>query len=103
MGGRWGPASPIAHPRRCSPWASLLGAIAVGVVGALSISLWLFAFVAAGTVLTVAYNLELFGGRMHSDLWFAFAWGRLPRADRLFVQARELRLDGTLSAGACLL
>lgn len=82
---------------------SLLGAIAVGVVGALSISLWLFAFVAAGTVLTVAYNLELFGGRMHSDLWFAFAWGAFPALTAFFVQARELRLDGTLVAGACLL
>ena len=25
-----------------------------------------------------AYNLELFGGRFHSDLWFALAWGAFP-------------------------
>lgn len=82
---------------------SLLGAMAVGIVGALSISLWLFAFVAAGAVLTLAYNLELFGGRMHSDLWFAFAWGAFPALTAFFVQAQELRLEGILVAGACLL
>lgn len=82
---------------------SLLGAIAIGVVGALSISLWLFAFVAAGALLTIAYNLELFGGRMHSDLWFAFAWGAFPALTAFFVQAQELRLDGILVAAACML
>ncbi|MGA7703368.1 MAG: hypothetical protein WB998_00565 [Solirubrobacteraceae bacterium] len=82
---------------------SLLGAIAVGVVGALSISLWLFAFVAAGALFTVAYNLELFGGLMHSDLWFAFAWGAFPALTAFFAQAQELRLDGILVAGACML
>jgi len=25
-----------------------------------------------------AYNLEWFGGRFHTDLWFAFSWGYLP-------------------------
>jgi hypothetical protein len=25
-----------------------------------------------------AYNLEWFGGRFHSDAWFAFSWGSLP-------------------------
>ncbi len=59
---------------------SLAGAAAIGVVGALaSISTWLFAFVGAGVALAVAYDLELLGGRMHSDLWFAFAGGRFPR------------------------
>lgn len=82
---------------------SLLGAIAIGIVGALTISLWLLVFVAAGALFTVAYNLELFGGRMHSDLWFAFAWGAFPALTGFFVQAQELRLDGVLVAGACML
>lgn len=25
-----------------------------------------------------AYNLELFNGRFHSEIWFAFSWGLLP-------------------------
>jgi hypothetical protein len=82
---------------------SLAGAIAIGVVGALSISLWLLAFVAFGALLTVTYNLELFGGRMHSDLWFAFAWGAFPALTAFFAQTRTLRLDCVLVAGACLL
>ncbi len=71
------------------------------MVGALSVSLWLLVFVAAGTVLALAYNLELFGGRMHSDLWFALAWGAFPALTAFFAQAQELRLDGLLVAGAC--
>jgi hypothetical protein len=82
---------------------SLVGAIAIGIVGALSISLWLLVFVAVGALLTVAYNLELFSGRMHSDLWFAFAWGAFPVLTAFFVQAKELRIDGLFVAGACML
>ena len=81
---------------------SLSGAVAIGVIGALSISLWLLVFVAAGALITVAYNLELFGGRMHSDLWFAAAWGAFPALTAFFAQAGELRLDGLLVAVACL-
>ncbi len=80
---------------------SLAGATAIGVVGAVTISIWLFAFVGAGVALTVAYNLELFGGRMHSDLWFAFAWGAFPALTAFWAQAGELRVDGGLVAGAC--
>jgi hypothetical protein len=83
--------------------SSLVGAIVIGIVGALTISLWLLVFVAVGALLTVAYNLELFGGRMHSGLWFAFAWGAFPALTAFFVQAQELRPDGILVAGACLL
>src|SRR4029453_5765510 len=31
-----------------------------------------------GGFIVVAYNLELFGGAFHSDLWFAVAWGSFP-------------------------
>lgn len=82
---------------------SLAGATAIGVIGALTISLWLLPFVAAGVVLTVAYNLELLGGRVHSDLWFALAWGAFPVLTAFFAQAQELRLDSLLVAGACLM
>jgi hypothetical protein len=82
---------------------SLAGATAIGVVGALTVSLWLLAFVAAGVVLTLAYNLELFGGRMHSDMWFALAWGAFPALTAFFAQAQELRIDGILVGAACLM
>jgi hypothetical protein len=82
---------------------SLSGAATVGVVGAITISLWLLAFVGCGVVLTVAYNLELFGGRMHSDLWFALGWGAFPALTAFWVQADGLRPEGLVVAMACLM
>ena len=35
-------------------------------------------FIVAGVVLTVGYNLELLGGRLHNDVVFAAAWGAFP-------------------------
>jgi hypothetical protein len=80
---------------------SLAGAVAIGVVGALTISMWLLAFVAAGVVLAVAYNLELLGGRLHSDVWFALGWGAFPALTGYWVCSAEIRLDTILVAGAC--
>src|SRR5437868_3330256 len=53
----------------------LLGGVALGVDAVLEVSAWMLAFVVVGAFLLVAYNLELFGGAFHSDLWFALAWG----------------------------
>ncbi len=41
----------------------------------------------AGAFLVVAYNLELFGGRFHNDLWFALAWGAFPALTGFWVNA----------------
>lgn len=82
---------------------SMMGAVAIGVVGAVSISYWLLGFVATGVLLVLAYNLELLGGRMHSDLWFALAWGAFPAFTAFWVQAGEVRVDGLLVAAACLM
>jgi hypothetical protein len=82
---------------------SLAGATAIGVFGAVTISIWLLAFVAMGVLMAIAYNLELFGGRMHSDLWFALGWGAFPALTAFWVQARELRVEGLLVAAACLM
>ena len=53
-------------------------ASAIGIAVALDFSLWLLPLVAAGAFLVPAYNLELFGGRLHSDVSFALAWGAFP-------------------------
>src|SRR5690242_13006928 len=58
--------------------AGLAGAVAIGIVGAFVVSPWLAPLVVAGGLLVPAYNLELAGGRFHSDLWFAVAWGAFP-------------------------
>jgi hypothetical protein len=58
--------------------AGLAGALTIGVIGAVVVSPSLVPFVAAGGFLVLAYNLELFGGRFHTDFWFAAAWGAFP-------------------------
>jgi hypothetical protein len=77
---------------------SLAGAAAIGVVTALYTNLWLLAFVAAGTFIAVAYNLELFGGRFHGDLWFALAWGAFPVLATYFAMAETVRVEAILAA-----
>lgn len=57
---------------------SIGAACAIGVVGAGSFEPWLAALVPVGLFLVLAYNLELLGGRFHSDLWFGLAWGGFP-------------------------
>ena len=79
----------------------LAGAIALGVHGAIEVSPWLWAFIATGALLVVAYNLELFGGAMHSDLWFALAWGAFPVLTAYFAQTGTLRVEAILAAAAC--
>ena len=47
---------------------SILGACGIGVVGALTFRAWLALLIPLGLFLVLAYNLELAGGRFHSDL-----------------------------------
>ena len=78
--------------------ASIAGAVAIGIVGAVTVNAWIGAFVAAGAFIVVAYNLELFGGRFHGDFWFALAWGSFPLLTGYFAVAEEL--DEIAVAGA---
>ena len=77
---------------------SLAGAAAVGIAVALRTNLWLLAFVAAGTFIAVAYNLELFGGRVHGDPWFSLAWGAFPVLATYFAAAETIRVEAVLGA-----
>lgn len=79
----------------------LAGAIGLGVHGTAEVSPWLWAFIAVGTFLVVAYNLELFGGVVHSDVWFALAWGAFPVLTAYFAQAATIRPSAVLAAAAC--
>jgi hypothetical protein len=78
--------------------ASIAGAVAIGIASALAWTLWLLPFIAFGAFIVVAYNLELFGGAFHSDLWFALAWGAFPLLTGYFVVAEELRVEALLAA-----
>jgi hypothetical protein len=83
--------------------AGLLGAVGIGIAGAVVVSATVLPLVVAGAFLVIAYNLELFGGRFHSDAWFAVAWGAFPALTGYWINALELRVQGLLVAGACLL
>jgi hypothetical protein len=82
--------------------ASIAGAVGIGVAAAFAWTPWLLAFVAAGAFLVFAYNLELFGGVFHTDLWFGVAWGAFPLLTGYFVVAEELTLEALLAAGFAL-
>ncbi len=77
---------------------SIAGAVAIGIADALRFDAWLVAFVAAGVFLVLAYNLELFRGRFHTDAWFALAWGAFPVLTGYFAVARSLALPAVLAA-----
>jgi hypothetical protein len=58
--------------------ASIGAACAIGVIGAVTFRPWLALLIPVGLFLVLAYNLELIGGRFHSDVWFGLAWGGFP-------------------------
>jgi hypothetical protein len=79
----------------------LLGAIGLGVHGSVVVSPWIWGFIGVGGLLVVAYNLELFGGAIHSDLWFALGWGAFPALTGYFAQTATVRIEAVLVAAAC--
>lgn len=81
--------------------ASLTGASAIGVVGAVTVSLSLIGFVLVGAFLALAYNLEWFGGRFHTTFWLAASWGVFPVLTSYWANALELRVSALLAAGGC--
>jgi hypothetical protein len=72
---------------------TLAGAVAIGVFAAAAWGWGLLFFVAVGAVLVPAYNLEWFGGAVHTDLGFALAWGAFPALTGYFVEAQTLRVE----------
>ncbi len=79
---------------------SLTGAVAIGIAGCVLISATLIPFVLAGAFIAVAYNLELFGGRFHTDFWLAAAWGAFPALTSWWVNTLSFGSAKTVVAGA---
>lgn len=80
---------------------SLIGAIAIGVLGTLTLSLSFAPLIAIGAFVVLAYNLELFAGRFHSDRWFALAWGAFPAFVGYWASSLQLRPEALLASAAC--
>lgn len=83
--------------------ASIGAACAIGVIGALSFRLWLIVLVPVGLFLVLAYNLELLGGRLHSDLWFGLAWGGFPVVCGYAAVAGEIGVAAVIAAAFAVL
>ncbi len=77
---------------------SVAAACAIGIAVAIDFKLWLLPLVALGAFLVPAYNLELFGGRVHTDLWFALAWGAFPVVTGYVACAGTIRAEALLAA-----
>jgi hypothetical protein len=78
--------------------ASVAAASAIGLVVAARTTLWLLPLIAVGAFLVPAYNLELLGGRLHTDVWFALAWGAFPLVTAYVAQTATLRAEVLLAA-----
>ena len=77
------------------------GAVAVGLAGIPVIGWGLLLFIALGVIFVFAYNLELLGGHMHGDFWFALSWGAFPVLTAYFAQTASVSLAAlAMAAGA---
>ncbi len=79
--------------------SSVAAAAAVGILLVPGSPL-LVPLVPVGVVLVVGYNLELFGGRLHTDLGFALSWGGFPALVGYVAQHPPARLPPAAAAAA---
>jgi hypothetical protein len=77
---------------------SLAGAVALGIAGLSRIGWPLLPFLVLGPLLVLAYNLEWFGGLIHTDFGFAAAWGAFPMLTGYVAQAESLSAGAILAA-----
>ncbi|HEY4779458.1 MAG TPA: hypothetical protein VIH47_07700 [Solirubrobacterales bacterium] len=82
----------------------LLGALAIGIAGAIFVSPTLVPLVLAGAFIAPAYNLEWFGGRFHTDFWLAASWGGFSAFTGWWVNSLGLHsVREAIAAGAAVL
>ena len=80
--------------------AGLGGALAVGTFGIARLGVWLIPFIIVGAFFVLSYDLELFGGRLHTSFGFAASWGAFPVLTAYFAQAKTLSWAAVAAAGA---
>ncbi len=77
---------------------SVAVAAVLGIAVALERTLWILPLVALGAALVPVYNLELLGGRIHTDLGFGLAWGAFPLVTAYVAQTGAFRVETALAA-----
>jgi hypothetical protein len=76
----------------------LAGAVGLGIAGVTRVGLGLLPFIAVGVLFVFAYNLELLGGRLHGDFWFALSWGAFPVLTAYFAQTGHISIGAVAAA-----
>jgi hypothetical protein len=80
--------------------ASVTLAYAIGLYYILTVAPWLAVIALLEGFFLLAYNLEWFEGRFHSDGWFAFSWGMLPVLAGYVLQTNTLSIGVVIVAAA---
>lgn len=79
---------------------SLVGAYAIGAYYTVVFTPWLWPIAIVEGFFVLAYNLEWFGGRFHTDGSFAFSWGALPVVAGYVLQTNTLAMPVIIVAVA---
>lgn len=77
---------------------AMAGAVAVGAVGVARVGASIVPFIVLGPLLVVAYNAELFGGVVHTDVGFALSWGAFPVLTAYVAQAQAISVAAVFAA-----
>jgi hypothetical protein len=78
--------------------AGLVAAVGLGIAGVARVGMALVPFLVVGPVLVVAYNAELFGGALHTDVAFAAGWGSFPLLTAYVAQTDGIGVAAVLGA-----
>jgi len=76
--------------------AGLVPALALGLYLSLAFAPVLIPIGAVELFFLLAYNLELFSGRFHTDLWFSLSWGYLPVLVGFIVQTNTMTVPALI-------
>jgi hypothetical protein len=74
------------------------GAVALGIIGITRVGFGLLIFIVIGSFFVLAYDLELLGGLVHTDLGFAVAWGAFPVLTSAYAQASSISWSAVVLA-----
>jgi len=77
---------------------ALTAAYGVGVYYIRFAAPWLGVIALLEGFFLFAYNLEWFGGRFHTDGWFALSWGALPTLAGYVIQTNRVSASATVIA-----
>jgi len=80
--------------------ASLAGAYIIAGYYMIRYVPWLWTLALLEGFFVFAYNLEWFGGKFHTDGWFAFSWGFLPVLAGHMIQTNKISLVAVVLASA---